>query len=228
MSSDKRVGMSDERAKDLVTQIFEGPNPNFTKWLISQGLSHTDAEHDYSWHSLMMHLRKLRMWETAQTWMAMESKSLIQLWRVTGYRRIAKELVRRFVRARMQRSASTFLPPPIRADKSPELEILPDHILWVFQHPGLCLRDATDSVAKAVIRFYEENNPAPSQGAVNRYLFCLADKDGKKALFADVERILLEERRRRSTIGQSVTADDPETESILDLEAELELLKKAI
>jgi hypothetical protein len=191
------------------------------RWLQAEKLEFADADPRPHWGSTLSHLRATGNKVPALAWIESQADELVRRWGVTKRKRCAKDLCRRFVRAKFDRLGIRNVKPTPIAEYEKDIDVLPDYLKWTLLHPGLCPEDAKDPRVELEVAAYVKANP-PSQAALNHFNHCKADKAARQKMFDEVKAILLEERKKKKApIGEQ---DQREVERIKDMRAELSKL----
>ena len=210
-----RILTRDELHTEAGRILAENPH-ELLVWLQSQGLSPADCL-DGPPHVMNQQrsLTKRGVWDAAKLWIDRERDALIKVWKVTGYRKVAKAICLRFVEAKMRTAT------PVKAQAvldETELDVLPLNLRWVYLHPCLSCEKGNPS-GEALGALYEAQHPAPNQGARNHLIHCQEDSKARQKLFDDIKSFLLEERKKKKEpVGEQ---DVKEQARVLDMKAEL-------
>lgn len=192
---------------------------SLTNWLKDQKLDFADENHRPHWGVIVSHFKKLDRLTTVQAWIDDQAHKMVDIWGVTKRFRVATEICRRFVEVKMNKHTAGEVTRAIVLADSGELDLLPEHLKWVFLHPGLKgLSDDPVRVAEGAV--YERENPAPNHGAINQFKQCREDDKYAQKLLDEVNKILLEHRKRSKEQPVS-EQDQKEVARVLDMKAEL-------
>lgn len=191
-------------------------------WFDNQGLKPED-EREGIWATMLGQWKRRGCEDAGRLWFKEQKEAVVKTWRITARVKVASVIVRKFAEMKLANVAPVPLKRPKGSGK--ELEILPDTIRWVYLHPGLA-PGVEDETHRALIDAYEAKYPAPDQGAVSRYWHCREEAKHRSEFFMQVDRILLEERKRLAKkpdggVSQRKT-DDP---GLVDLEEEIKRMR---
>jgi hypothetical protein len=205
-------------------QILTAQSRPIANWLKDQGLEFADEINRPHWGTILSHLRSLGKWEAAKVWMESQADQMLRVWGVSKRKRVCKEITRRFVRAKMDKTTVKEVTRATVANDLAELDLIPAHLLWVFLHPGL-MGAEDDPMRQANASQYEKEHEAPNHGATNLYKQCRSDDKYAQKMFDEVNKILLEHRKKKkeTTVSEQ---DKQEHDRILDMRAELAKYKE--
>ena len=215
----------DEQIVEVDRLIAEN-GPDLQLWLADQRLKLEDADPRPHWGSITSNLRSRNLIGKAERWIRDEKKALTTVWKVTGRSRVAAELCRRFVAARMSEERGAPRVSAVVGDGA-ELDVLPAFTRWVIQHRDFVqLDEATDeekAIRQAEIVKYELEFPAPSQAARNMLRHCQKNPAYAQKVFDEAKTYITESRKKKKEdVGE---LDKKEQARVLDMKAELAKMK---
>ena len=214
----------DEHVADA-DALIAANGPDLQLWLADQGLSIEQAETPH-WGSLQSHLKKAGKKDLSDNWFAEQKVALVKTWKVTRRGRTAGEVVRRFMKAKMEGVSGVSNHRPMLNDTK-ELDDLPEYHRWAGLHPDLMpLPDDATKDEKAVraaqVKNYERKHPAPNQMAVNFLEHCRDDKRFRQEMFKEAKGYIADERKKKKAPVSET--DQRENQRVLAMKAEREKL----
>lgn len=208
--------MDAERLQAEADAILRNPPDGLFKWLEAEGLTMDDADlsPDWNYGALNSKLKSRGLSETMEAWRKEQAPRFAEF-EITNRGRVATRVIYRFALAKSKQWQSR----RTKRKRDAELEMLPQQILWVYEHPLIDPTvDPDTDEGRATIAAYEQNVPAPGRGARNYLANCLKYEKIRIKLFDDVRTFQLAARKAAKELPNKVDAEGQQ--QVLDMRQE--------